>query len=176
MDSDLNARETELRERIRERPGDAEALRELALLVGSERTRKAEAVVLWERHLEAVEEGGRGAALMALGRAQIEARRNEDAIESLAEATRADPGLAEAFDLLGELLRGTGRVEEAVSALERATQLDPKNVRARLALVTCLDALDRKDQATRVLQQAAEIGGEDPATQALIREFMHRRG
>lgn len=173
--SEPSGREEELRRRI-SADADPEALRELAELVSADRTRRGEAVALWRRLTEVVEGSGRASALLALGRTEIEARRPDDAIETLRRCTQVAPETAEAHDLLGELLRGAGRLEEAVGALRRAVELEPTNVRPRLALVVCLDSLGRRDDATRVLQAAAEAAGEDTAAQALIREIMHRRG
>jgi Flp pilus assembly protein TadD len=172
--SEPMGREDELRGRL-EVGADPEALRELAALVGRDRARRGEAVELHRRLVETVEESGRGAALLALARAEIEARRTGDAIETLRRCTKASPEMAEAYDLLGELLRGAGLLEEAVGVLRRAAELEPANLRPRLALVVCLDSLGRRDEATRVLQGAAESAGEDAAMQALIREIMHRR-
>lgn len=168
-------REVELRRRIAT-GADPGVLRELAELVSRDRARRGEAVDLWRRLVEVVEESGRGNALLALARSEIEARRPGDAIETLRRCTEVSPEMAEAYDMLGELLRGAGRLEEAVGVLRRAAELEPTNVRPRLALVVCLDSLGRRDEATRVLQAASESAGEDTAAQALIREIMHRRG
>jgi Flp pilus assembly protein TadD len=167
-------REEELRRRL-EAGDDPEALRELAALVGRDRARRGEAVELHRRLVRIVEESRRGTALLALARAEIEARRTGDAIETLRRCTEVSPEMAEAYDLLGQLLRGAGRLEEAVGVLRRAAELEPANLRPRLVLVVCLDSLGRRDEATRILQGAAESAGEDAAVQALIREILHRR-
>lgn len=165
-----------MRERLAAEPDEAEALLELARHVGADRTRKVEAVELWERYAKAVDEADLGDALLGLARAQVEARSDEAAIATLERCIASPQPPAPAFELLGHLLGRHGRLQEAVEALRRATDLQPRDVGPRIALVTCLDALGRESEASRVLAEIAEIGGDDPAVQALIRELMHRRG
>ncbi len=63
----MTDREQELRARISESPEDAEALRELAVIVGSRRGQKNEAVELWRRFSNVVDPSLLGEALLALG-------------------------------------------------------------------------------------------------------------
>ncbi len=172
----MNDREAELRARLGERPDDAEALGELATIVLAARRRKAEAVELWKRYAAAVDPSRLSDATLGLARAQMEARQEEQAIESLQRCTELDPNAFDAFDLLGELLRRRGRLEEAAEALGRAVRLDPQALRPRLALVTCLDGLGRSDEAQTLLVEAEKLGEGDPAVRGLIQELLRRRG
>ncbi len=172
----MNDREAELRARLADSPDDAEALGELASIVGAARRRKTEAVELWKRYAAAVAPSRLGDATLALARAQVEARQEGEAIESLKRCSELNPDAFDAFDLLGELLRRQGQLEEAAEALRRAVRLDPGALRPRLALVTCLDGLGRSDEARAALVEAEKLGEGDPAVRGLIQELMRRRG
>lgn len=171
----MSEREEELRRRVADSPSDAELLGELARLVGEGRSRKAEAVELWERHAASVEPAARPAALLALGRAQVEARREAEAIDTLRRCTAAE-ALPEAFEMLGELLRRAGELDEAAGALRRAWELQPGALQPALALVACLDEAGRGEEAQQVLSSIQSAAAGDPAVAALIRQLLHRRG
>ncbi|UCF18773.1 MAG: tetratricopeptide repeat protein [Gemmatimonadota bacterium] len=168
--------ERELRERLAENPSDPAALLRLARLVGSARGRKDEAVDLWRRYVQLADTSRRAEALLALGRAQIEARRDAEAITTLQRCSEENPENVEAWDLLGELLRRAGRLDAAVRALGHVVKLDPQAIRARAAMVFCLDALGRRLEAQQVLGDLQRLGGADPAVAALVRELVQRRG
>ena len=172
----MKERETELRERMAEAPDESEAMRELARLIGAERGRKAEAVELWQSYVETVDAADVPAALLALGRAQVEARREADAIETLRRCTEEAPELPEAFEVLGALLRRAGDLESAADAFSRAAELQPDAVQPLLALVACLDEGGRSAEAGAVLGSIQKLGSGDPAVLALIQELMQRRG
>lgn len=172
----MSEREEELRERLAEEPDDPQATRELARLVGERRDRKAEAVELWQRHLKTVGQAERASALLALGRAQVEARREVEAIETLRRCTREAPDTPQAFELLAELSRRAGDLGSAVEALRRAIELQPGALQPQLALVACLDELGRDGEAQEVLSNVRRMAAGDPAVAALLRELMHRRG
>jgi tetratricopeptide (TPR) repeat protein len=167
--------EQELRERIDEAPGDPAALRQLAQLVGRQRGRKDEAVALWLRYLDVAPGSEKAEALLALGRAQVEARRYDEAIETLTRCTAEDPRNLSGLELLGELLRHRGLFEEAVGVFKRAVELEPEAVQPRVALVSCFDALGRPAEAEAVLAQIRGMGTGDPAVLALVQELMRRR-
>lgn len=169
-------REAQLRESLARTPDDAESLRELASLVGRARSRKDEAARLWARYVELADNEAAPDPLMQLARALIEARRDEAAVDALVRCSTLHPNEAAVFDLLGEVLRYSGRLEEAVPALERACRLDPESIRPRLALASCLDALGREGEAARILEEVQAQASSDPAVTALVRELRHRRG
>jgi len=171
----LSLTEEELRERVGEVPGEPEALRQLAELVGRHRGRKGEAVEIWLRYVDAAPSSEKAEALLALARAQVEARQNEEAIETLQRCTAEDPGIFAGLELLGELLRQVGRIEEAVGVFERAVEIDWQAVQPRVALVSCFDALGRPREAEAVLAQVRAMGTGDPAVLALVQELMRRR-
>ncbi len=172
----MTDREQQIRDRIAGDPSDAEALRELAEHVGAKRDRKDEAVELWRRYVEVVDAGETSQALFRLANAQVQARRDPEAIEVLERCTQIAPEYAEAFDLLGELLRRAGELEGAIVTLQRAAELDPEAVRPRVALVACFDALGRQREAGAVLESIRKLGADNPALMALVQELMHRRG
>jgi Flp pilus assembly protein TadD len=172
----MTDRERKLRERTIEAPEDAEAVRQLAELVGGQRGRKREAVELWSRYLTVVDASQTAEALLALARAQVEARQVSTAVETLRRCVDEAPGEAEAFDLLGELLRGSGDLEAAAEALRRAVELEPQSIRPRLALVNCLDVLGRSDEAGSELEAVRDMAAGDPALNALVMELVQRRG
>jgi tetratricopeptide (TPR) repeat protein len=175
LDDDVTDRERRLRERVRQAPEDAAALRELAELVGKARTRKDEAVGFWRRYLEVAGREHIGEGLLALGRAQVEARKEREAIETFRRCTVEWPTCFTAFDLLGELLRLEGEHEMAVKALQRAVELDPSAIRPRLALVSCFDSLGRAAEAEAALDEVRELDSGDAAILALVRELVQRR-
>ena len=172
----MNDREDSLRQRISSAPADPKALRELALLIGLARDRKVEAVDLWQRYLELADARDVPAALLALSRAQIEARFESDAIRTLRRCTSEAPDQPEAYETLGELLRRNGDLQGAVDALRTAAELQPGSPQPLLALLTCLDAMGETDAAQEILSSVQRLAAADPALAALIRELMQRRG
>jgi len=167
--------EQELRDRLDETPEDVGVLRQLAERVSHDRGRREEAVELWQRYADAVPESQKGEALLALGRAQVQARQNEQAIETLRRCASEQSAMFDGLELLGELFRQEGRFEEAVGAFEKAVEIDPKAVQPRFALVACFDALGKPREAEAVLAQVRAIGTGDPAVLALVQELMRRR-
>jgi len=172
----MNDREDSLRQRILAAPSDPGALRELALLIGQARDRKVEAMDLWQRYLEVADAHDVPAALLALSRAQIEARFESDAIETLRRCTLEAPDQPEAYETLGELLRRHGDLQGAADALRRAAELQPGSPQPLLALLTCLDSMGDTAAAQEVLTSVQRMAAGYPALAALIRELMQRRG
>ncbi len=162
-------------ERVSGTREDAAALRERAQLAGAERGRRQEAVDLWRRYLVVVGSSGTGEALLELGRALVEARREEEAVDVLRRCTEEWPDCFDAYGLLGEVLRQTGDLEAAVGALERAVALRPDDVQPKVSLVICLDALGRRPEAEKALASLGERGANNPAIRALVQELLQRR-
>jgi cytochrome c-type biogenesis protein CcmH/NrfG len=175
MNRQMDDNERLLRDRIAADPRDTTALRQLAQLVGSRRDRKSEAVELWRRHLEVADSTRSAEALLALGRAQIEARLEREAIGTLRRCIADDPGNFEALCTLGELLRRNGEVEAAASAFRRAVEREPDSIAARLGLLDCLDASGDEAEAQSVLKSIQRQAAGDQAIAALLRELMQRR-
>ncbi len=175
MTGNIDDRERALRERIATDPGDATAYQELARLVGSMRGRKDEAVELWRRYIDLADAARLPEARLALARAQIEARLDNDAVETLQTCVADDPGNVEALCLLGELLRRGGDLEEAVRVFRSAAGHEPETIRARIALLSCLEALGDQAEAQKVLQSIQQQAVGDPAVAALLRELLQRR-
>lgn len=155
---------------------DAAAIRERAERLGAERGGKEEAVELWRRYLEIVQPSQVGDALLGLGRALVEARRDEEAVDVLQRCVEESPECFAAHDLLGQMLKQSGRLESAVEAFKRAAALSPGDVQPKVALVGCLDALGRSEEADDVIRALGARGARDPAVGALVRELLQRRG
>jgi len=155
---------------------NAAAVRERAEKLSAERGRKEEAVELWRRYVEIVEPSKIGEALLGLGRALVEARRDGEAVDVLRRCVEESPGCLAAHDLLGQVLKQSGSLEAAVEAFKRAAELSPGDVQSRVALVGCLEALGRREEADDVIRALGARGVRDPAIGALIRELLQRRG
>ncbi len=156
-------------------PVGAAALRMKAESVGAERDRKNEAVDLWLRYLEVVEPAGTREALYELGRALVQARRDEEAIDVLRRCATEWPESFEAHALLGEVLKQAGDLEAAVGALKRATELSPGDVQPLASLAICLEALGRQSEADAALSALRESSAGNPAVWALMQELLQRR-
>ena len=97
-------------------------------------------------------------------------RRFEDAQRQLESALRADPGIAEAHELLGNLLARKGQAEGALSHYREALRIRPEFDRAHLSLGAALAALGDSPQATAHLRKAAaspDVAVRDEAAQHL---------
>jgi cytochrome c-type biogenesis protein CcmH/NrfG len=175
MTRQIDDSEHTLRERIAADPRDASAFHELAQLVGSMRGRKDEAVELWRRYIDLADAARLPGARLALGRAQIEARQDGEAVETLRTCVAENPGNIEALCLLGELLRRGGELEEAAKAFRSAAEREPETIRARIALLSCLEAMGNEAEAQSVLQSIQQQAVGDSAVAALLRELMQRR-
>ncbi len=81
-------------------------------------------------------------ALLLLGRALLDDKRDEQALEAFRRALKFDPDQVEALFQLGVVLARLHRYGEAVQAWEKVTRLDPSGPfaqRARLHARTALD-------------------------------------
>src|SRR5215831_17043289 len=81
-------------------------------------------------------DNGRGGLLtrIALGRAQLAAKENAEALETLRAAVALAPAVAEAALALGEALLANGHLPTAIAEFERAQRLEPALTRACFAL------------------------------------------
>jgi cytochrome c-type biogenesis protein CcmH/NrfG len=81
-------------------------------------------------------------ALLLLGRALLDDKRDDAALEAFRRALKFEPGQVEALFQVGVALARRHRYAEAVEAWEKVTRLDPAGpfaVRARLHARTALD-------------------------------------
>lgn len=102
-----------------------------------------------------------------LGSALSEARRHDEAIETLTEALRLDPEFPEVHAHLGHSLLETGRVGEALRVLERGARLAPDDPLILGELGRALLEANRIDEALPVLERA--VG----AAPAVARNVFH---
>ena len=82
-------------------------------------------------------------------------RRFEDAQKQLESALRSDAGLAEAHELLGNLLARKGQAGPALAHYRAALRIRPEFDRAHLSLGAALAALNDRPQALVHLRKAA---------------------
>ncbi|MEI9994567.1 MAG: tetratricopeptide repeat protein [Rhizomicrobium sp.] len=108
--------------------------------------------------IDRAEQGGDGAAAVALAQRAI-------------ESGYVHPRL---FDLRGRWMRDRGRLREALDDLQRAHTLAPKTVSILVALAACLNDLGRHKQALLAAGDARAI---DPACPGawLQKGIAHRR-
>ena len=100
---------------------------------------------------------GRGRARSAeieRARQLLAAGRHAEAHELLVRLTRAAPGDAVAWSLLGQLLQDASRFAEAADALARAVALDPHDVPALTALANARIGLGRPEQALEAFSRS----------------------
>src|SRR6266571_239426 len=81
-------------------------------------------------------------ALLLLGRALLDDKRDEQALEAFRRALKFDPDQVEALFQLGVVLARLHRYGEAVQAWEKVTRLDPSGPFAQRARVHARTALD----------------------------------
>ncbi|KAA0161449.1 hypothetical protein FNF28_05041 [Cafeteria roenbergensis] len=101
----------------------------------------------------AVPEDGLGPdTALEVGRRLFDAGRIQEATLALEAAVRRDPGLSEAWRLLGNCAAETEDDARAIACLEQAVAADPYNVRALLALGCSLVNELRESSALAVLR------------------------
>ena len=94
---------------------------------------------------------------VALGRT----RHFDEAQRELEASLRADPGLADAHELLGDLLMAKGEAQAALPHYREAVRIQPESGRAHLGLGSALAATGDVTGALPHLQKAA--AGSDSA-------------
>lgn len=101
---------------------------------------------------------GRGArAALAAGTDLLEQGRHEAAVFALTEATRMDPGSADAQNALGAALEESGDLVAARLRYERAVALDPDLAVTRMNLGVLLGRLGELDAAVEHLESAVRL-------------------
>jgi len=94
---------------------------------------------------------------LELGRAQVKAGRNQEAVATLNELVRRWPEVAEAHDLLAVALARTGLVEQSLAASARAIELQPTRPEMHYNRGRVLVAAGRLDEARQHLERAVEL-------------------
>jgi tetratricopeptide (TPR) repeat protein len=100
--------------------------------------------------------------------------RVDEAQAQVEGALRADPGMAEAHELLGGLLAGKRQLPEAEREYTEAVRLKPGFARAQLDLARVFAAEGNLDAAIAHLREAA--AGSDPQVVQLASEALRRLG
>jgi tetratricopeptide (TPR) repeat protein len=98
-----------------------------------------------------------------LGYTLVESGEPARAVQVLEPATERDPGLLDAWFLLGQALKGCGRLGEAEAALRRALALQPGFPFALRELAAVLAETGRGSQALEALDPVMEAFAQDPA-------------
>ncbi len=83
--------------------------------------------------------------------------RNREAIAAFEKALEIDPKFHEAWNNLGNALKGLGRNSEAIAAFEKALEIDPKFHHAWYGLGNALKGLGRNREAIAAFETALEI-------------------
>ena len=83
--------------------------------------------------------------------------RHEAAREAFREATRIDPGFAEAWNRLGTTLYLLERYEASLDVIDRVLELEPRHFAAWAGRGLCLRELGRPEQALEALRKALEL-------------------
>jgi cytochrome c-type biogenesis protein CcmH/NrfG len=98
----------------------------------------------------------------------------DEAQRELEASSRADPGFADAHELLGDLLMARKQVQDAVSHYREAVRISPDSSRAHLGLGAALVAAGDVGDAIPHLQKAA--AGSDAATREQAAEMLRQLG
>ncbi|OGA22960.1 MAG: hypothetical protein A3I02_00905 [Betaproteobacteria bacterium RIFCSPLOWO2_02_FULL_67_26] len=100
-------------------------------------------------------------ALLGLGALLHQAGRLHEARECLVKFTELVPGLAYAWEVLGQVLAGLGDRESAIQAFSTAAELEPAFVAAHVNLGLMFAALGRAQAALHALRAALVIAPDD---------------
>jgi predicted O-linked N-acetylglucosamine transferase (SPINDLY family) len=87
----------------------------------------------------------------------VEQGRLDEAVASLQQAQRLQPGDAETYHNLGIALNAQGKLDEAVASLQQALRLKPDFVEAHNNLGNALQAQGRLDEAVSCYRQALRL-------------------
>ncbi|MGE0350586.1 tetratricopeptide repeat protein [Hydrogenophaga sp.] len=100
---------------------------------------------------------GRPSVLANLGVTQCRLGHWAEAVQTLTQATQADPANRDAWIALGLSHEALSRWGDAVPALQRGQQLGAATPQISLSLAMCLLRLDRADEALQALDQALAL-------------------
>jgi arylsulfatase A-like enzyme/Tfp pilus assembly protein PilF len=88
----------------------------------------------------------------------------------------ADPGVVDAWTMLGTLYHRQGRAGDAVAALDEALRRRPQDPLVSAALATALLSAGRPEEARRTLEAAQRIQPEDPRLYYLLGMVAEQEG
>lgn len=97
-------------------------------------------------------------ALSNRGYCKLEQGRHADAVADVRRAVEMRPGFRDAWNNLGNALKGTGQLAEAIAAYERAAACDPGYADAWYNRADAFSRLGRGDDAIAALDRAIAIG------------------
>ncbi|HEV8348522.1 MAG TPA: sulfatase-like hydrolase/transferase [Vicinamibacterales bacterium] len=97
-----------------------------------------------------------------------------EAIELLQKIAAANPGMADVWQNLANVLTRAGRPEEAVEAFKRSAALTPRDISARVAAASTLFRLGKVDDAAQQARLAAKQAStlKDPRARATAHEVL----
>ena len=113
--------------------------------------------------------------LLKLAEYQYILQRYEDAVATLDRVVMLDPGEAEAFFMIGQVLAETGDTVRAINAYERATQLDAELLDAYLSLGVLYEALG-ESVAERYFDAATAVARESALPYRMRADYYARQG
>ena len=102
-------------------------------------------------------DGSDAEAFMMRGALDGEMGKVGDALQSLNEAIRLDPGYADAYHTLAHLLQHEGKLAEARDALQKAVEIDPDFTEAWAMLSGLLGQLKEYTEAETASRRALEL-------------------
>ncbi len=97
------------------------------------------------------------------GRVLAQVGRFVEAVTPLSQACALEPNNADAFSVLGLVLKALGQHKKAIEALERAKNLAPKDPEAWCHLIDALFDVREFDAAWTIAERALEAVGDHPA-------------
>lgn len=108
---------------------------------------------------------------MARARALFEAKNDAEALAELQQVVAADPTLAEAHLLRGQIFQRRGEIENAISALSAAVYWNPRLVGAHVTLGRIYLARGDRARALAHSTQALALDPQDREAVALMRQI-----
>jgi len=115
-------------------------------------------------------------ALTARARADFEAGRTEEALETMRAVVKLDPDDAQAHYLLGVMALRTDRIDEAEPALARAVELAPRDAKLLAAHGLALRAQRKWSAAESALVRSLLLDPGESSTLAALGELYRLSG